>query len=189
MKGSPSMRIIGGESKGRRLIRPAGAQIRPTSDMIKEALFNLLPPVEGKNVLDLFAGTGSVGLEALSRGAERVVMVEKDPHCMAVIKKNLEHCGGVDRCECLTMSAERALKILERRPEPFDIIFMDPPYDRGFVIKTLVAIEGSAILSPQGILAVQRSSREKAAARVGRFTLSDERTYGETVLSFWTSEK
>ncbi len=183
------MRIIGGESKGRRLISPAGAQIRPTSDMIKEALFNLLPDVDGKKFLDLFAGTGSVGLEALSRGATRVVFAEKDPRCMAVIKKNLEHCGGIGQCECLSMSVERALKVLERRHELFDVIFLDPPYDRGFVIKTLVAVEGSTILSPYGILAVQHSSREKAGAMMGRFKLIDERTYGETGLSFWTPEK
>ena len=179
------MRIIGGCEKGRRLLKLSGTSIRPTSDMIKEALFNMLPEIPGKRFLDLFAGTGSVGLEALSRGADQVVFVEKDFSCIEIIIRNLHHCRFEGRYECLAMSAEKALGLLRRRAGSFDLIFLDPPYDEEYVQETLVKIEAANLLCEDGCVAVQRSMRENVDIKLGRLYIDYERKYGDTFVSFY----
>jgi 16S rRNA (guanine(966)-N(2))-methyltransferase RsmD len=179
------MRIIGGKAKGRRFVIPAGLQIRPTSDRIRESLFNILPDVQDGRFLDLFAGTGSVGMEALSRGAARAVFVEIERLCIEAIKVHLARFGFNDREECISATAERAVQRLGVRGERFEVIFMDPPYEEGFVRRTLDEIVESNILAEDGIVAVQHSVREKAEEETGRMKLMDERVYGDSVLSFW----
>jgi len=179
------LRIISGQAKGRRIFKPGGSYIRPTSDMIKEALFNILPELSGKRFLDLFAGSGSVGLEALSRGAMKVVFVEKDSSCVEAIIRNIQQCQFEERYEYLVMSTEKALRILGRRGEYFDIVFIDPPYERELVQKTLIEVDGSKILCDDGWVVAQRSIREKAISHAGRLFLEQERKYGDTFLSFY----
>jgi len=179
------MRIIGGEARGRRFVLPDGLNIRPTSDRIKESLFNILPVVEGLRFLDLFAGTGSVGMEALSRGAVRAVFVDEDRRCIDAIRVHLTRFGFGRRQECFSTTADRAVQTLGERGERFDVIFMDPPYDEGFVGRTLQTINDSRILAEDGMVSVQHSARESDEETAGRLKRMDERVYGDSVLSFW----
>ena len=123
------MRIIAGEFKGRRLKAPAWPNLRPTSDKLRETLFNILAPrIAGARVLDVFAGTGAMGLESLSRGAARAVFVEQDRRAAALVDENATLCGARNRCAIIRDTAERALQ----KPiadDPFDVIILDPPYD------------------------------------------------------------
>jgi 16S rRNA (guanine(966)-N(2))-methyltransferase RsmD len=129
------MRIIGGDAKGRRIHSPKRSKIRPTSDGIKESLFNILPEVSEKSFLDLFAGTGNVGIEALSRGASKVVFIEKNAVMANSIKRNLEEFGLSGKYEILTTEASKGIRQLQKRRERFDYLFADPPYEKGFIEK------------------------------------------------------
>ena len=123
------MRIISGTSKGRRLVTPKNQGLRPTSDRVKESVFNILGEiVEEKVVLDLFAGTGNLGIEALSRGARRAIFVEKGRQAVRLIQRNLAQCGMDGRSEIIPKDVNRAIGILKQRGESFDVILMDLPY-------------------------------------------------------------
>ncbi|MBN1382732.1 MAG: 16S rRNA (guanine(966)-N(2))-methyltransferase RsmD [Deltaproteobacteria bacterium] len=177
------MRIIGGEAKGRRLGLPKDCRIRPTSDRIKEALFNLLYPVSGKSFLDLYAGSGSVGLEALSQDAAKVVFVEKNPVLIHLIKKYLRECGFKDRYAVLAVDVRQGIKLLESRPERFDIVFADPPYEKDLIDRTIEWIGTSRLVAEDGVAVIQHSTRE-GIHDSGVFELFDQRRYGDTILSF-----
>lgn len=143
------MRVITGTARGRRLKEPADMDIRPTTEVVKESLFNIIQfDVEGRRVLDLFAGTGQLGIEALSRGAKSAVFVDRDKRSQALVKHNLEHCGFTAR-----VAGEDALAFLSRcERESFDIIFLDPPYDSGILDQILEKIIQFDILSEGGII-------------------------------------
>lgn len=172
------MRIIGGTFKGRRLAGPKSTLIRPALDQVKQAVFNILGDIEGLRVLDLFAGTGSIGIEALSRGASFAVFVDKEPEALRLIRENLRQLG-----------LEKQAAILKRRlpfnlpPPTFDLIFVDPPYDRDQVNQTLRAIAREKILAPLGTVVVEHSPREQVDEDVGLFVV-DQRKYGQTYVSF-----
>ena len=189
------MRIIAGKAKGRTLVAPKAKILRPTTDRVKESLFNILS-VEGKRFLDLFAGSGSVGLEAVSRGASRVILVESQRACADAIRTNIERCGflnmplaepeagGGQDVEVIDCPVERALRLLGHRGERFDVIFADPPYGRNLMDETLRLVRTQALMSPDGVLVVQHSSREEIPARREGYRIEDSRRYGETALSF-----
>lgn len=177
------MRIIGGKSGGRILRSVRGSSTRPTSDRVKESLFNILHSVKGKSFLDLFAGTGNIGLEAMSRGAEKVVFIEKSRSCGEAIKKNIFLCGGASVCSILEMSVERGLKLLAERNEKFDIVFADPPYRKGMVSKTVCWIKNSDLTTEAGIIIIQHSKME-ALRGDSTCHLFDQRIYGDTMISF-----
>lgn len=176
------MRIIAGEAKGRRLVLPKGFEVRPTSDKVKEALFNLLPSVKGKAFLDLYAGSGSVGLEALSRGAAIAVFVEKKARLADAIRKNLQTMG-LTAGEVLGMEARRGLTLLEDRGRTFDVIFADPPYERGLLKDIFKSIAKSRLASVDALIVLQHSIREDIQ-EADSFDLVDQRRYGDTILSF-----
>jgi 16S rRNA (guanine966-N2)-methyltransferase len=178
------MRVIGGRAKGRRLLKPTGVRLRPTSDMIKEALFNFLPDISGTNFLELFAGTGGIGIEASSRGAARVVFVENNPSCIEMINRNILLCGMDTGWECLASDVDLAVKMLGRRGESFDFIFLDPPYEEGLVERTIIGIGNAQILCPEGEVIVQHSIREPLAEETEILILERQRKYGDTLLSF-----
>jgi 16S rRNA (guanine966-N2)-methyltransferase len=182
------MRITGGQARGRRLYLPKGCPVRPTSDMIKEALFNIIQPVEGKIFLDLYAGAGCVGLEALSRGAARAVFVEKHPLLVQAIEKNIETCGYADRAEVLSADVNRGIKRLSGRKDRFQIFFADPPYDRGLVLQTLQFLKDSLLMTEDALIIIQHSLREGFTEefRDDRLVMADHRRYGDTALSFMT---
>jgi 16S rRNA (guanine966-N2)-methyltransferase len=181
------MRIISGTSKGRRLVTPRGQALRPTSDRVKESIFNVLGgEVEGKSVLDLFAGTGSLGIEALSRGAKKVLFVEKGRQAIRLIQKNLLQCGMAGQSEIIPKDVSRAIGILDQRGESFDLILMDPPYVKGLIQKTLLKLQLHRIHRDDSILVIEHDRREPLPKTIEGWNLIRERAIGDTVISFLT---
>lgn len=179
------MRIIGGESRGRSIRLPGGCHIRPTADRIKEALFNILGHVEGKFFLDVFAGCGNIGLEALSRGARGSVFVEKDTRLIEAIRENVLLLGFEGRAEMIAADAEKGMRRLRKRGERFDILFADPPYEEGFLTEIMKCLEGAELLAENGIIILQHSLREPLKQSVTQaLAVTDQRRYGDTLLSF-----
>jgi 16S rRNA (guanine(966)-N(2))-methyltransferase RsmD len=180
------MRIIGGEARGRRLYIPGTFAVRPTAERIKGAFFNIIGLVDGKTFLDLFAGSGNVGLEALSRGALKAVFVENNRVLTDTIGRNIETCGFGGKGEILATDFIKAIQRLVKRSEAFDILFADPPYERGIVSLTLEHLRNGSLMEKDGLLAVQHSVREAAAVdESGQLVLTDRRQYGDTSLSFF----
>lgn len=180
------MRIIGGVVKGRRIYSPKKSTIRPTADIIKESLFNILYEVSGKTFLDLFAGSGNVGLEALSRGAGKVVFVEKSAVMVNAIKKNLGDLGFRDKYEILATEVAKGIRQIHKKGESFDLLFADPPYDKGHVEETLWHLSKGNIVSSGGIIIIQHSIRESLPIEgTDIFILTDQRRYGDTLISFF----
>ncbi len=176
------MRITGGTSKGRNLKVPAGSKVRPTSDKVKQALFNILgEKVSKSSFLDLFAGAGGIGIEALSRGAERVVFVDDARDSLHVIKKNLELIGFGKRAEIIGAKAEKYLK---KASEQFDIVFLDPPYTlEQEPVLNLIAESG--MLRPDSIVIAEHFKKQPSPKQAGVLMLTREAVYGDTVLAFY----
>jgi len=182
------LRIIAGCWKGRRLLAVKGMHTRPTSDRVKEAIFNILQQyIADSNVLDLFAGTGNLGLEALSRGCSRVVFVEKDPRVIDVLNKNRANLGCLEQSMVIRDDVFHSIKRLSGR-ERFDIIFADPPYSRGLEAPLLDAIADSDILCQDGIVVLEHSSRDHQPDRVGSLIKLQDRRYGDTEISLYKKE-
>jgi len=179
------MRIISGTSKGRRLLTPKTQALRPTSDRVKESIFNILGgEIEGNMVLDLFAGTGNLGIEALSRGAKKAIFVEKGRHALWLIQRNLAQSGLEGRSEILSIDANRAIRILKQRGKCFDLIFIDPPYEKGLIEKTLMKLSAHPIYHRDTILVVEHHRRERLPPNISGWNLIRQRQTGETVVSF-----
>jgi 16S rRNA (guanine966-N2)-methyltransferase len=179
------IRVIAGTAKGRKLKLVPGDSTRPIMDRVKEALFNILGTgIRGCSFLDLFAGTGSVGIEALSRGAERVLFIDNDRLAVRTVHENLEHTRLADRAEVLR--ADAFVYLQRQNPEAFEYIYVAPPQYKGMWKKILLALdENPAHLQPDGVVVVQidPSEREEVALRVLR--QYDERLYGRTLLWFF----
>jgi 16S rRNA (guanine966-N2)-methyltransferase len=179
------MRIISGTSKGRRLATQRGRALRPTSDRVKESIFNILQgELEGKSVLDLFAGTGNLGIEALSRGAKRTLFVEKGRQASQLIQRNLRQCGMEGRAEILPKDVNRAIGILHQKGEAFDLILMDPPYEKGLIRKTLMKLNTQRIYHKDSILVIEHGRREPLPDRVEGWNLIRQRKMSDTLISF-----
>jgi 16S rRNA (guanine966-N2)-methyltransferase len=179
------MRIIAGEFKGRRLAAVKG-HIRPTSDRVREAIFNILgPAVLEARVLDLFAGTGALTLEALSRGAREAVLVEDQGAALGVLRRNLAALGLEDRTRVMPMPVQGALRKLAAQEEQFTLVFLDPPYGRGLAQETLATLQGSGLLFPEAKVVAEHSYRETLPEQVGRLKLSQGRRYGDTQVAFY----
>jgi 16S rRNA (guanine966-N2)-methyltransferase len=179
------MRIISGISKGRKLAPVHGRGIRPTSDRVKESIFNILGgDLEGKVVLDLFAGTGNLGIEALSRGARRVLFVERGRQALYLIERNLSQCGMADRSEILPKDAMRAIGVLNQRGEVFDLILMDPPYEKGLVKRMLEKLSNQRIFHTGSVLVVEHDRREPLPPTIVGWDLIRQRQIGDTIISF-----
>ncbi len=180
------MRVISGSAKGRRLVAPRGGAVRPTAGKVKESLFNILPrDFSGLRVLDLFAGTGNVSIEALSRGAARAVLVDASARSAAAIRENLSRLDLSERAQVWVSPAARALRTLARQGECFDLIFIDPPYDRRLVGATLELIAKHGLLAAQGTVVAEHSRREAVKPQYGPLILNDQRRYGDTLLTFF----
>ncbi len=176
------MRIIAGEFKGRRLKAPTWDGLRPTSDKLRETLFNIVSArVPGARVLDVFAGTGAIGLESLSRGAAAAVFIESDRRASALIVANAELCGARDRCMIIADTAQRALQH-QLSGEPFDLIVFDPPYD--FEPVALVLSAAAAHLAASGVIVLEHARRRAVPNAVG---LRAVRTVpsGDSALTFF----
>lgn len=180
------MRIIGGTAKGRRLASFRGMSIRPTTDKVREAIFNILPqPFQFKNVLDLFAGTGAMGMEALSRGAEKAIFVDSDMKAVKIIKKNLEMCKLTDKAVIIAKDVQSTLSLLNRKGEKFDLIIIDPPYNTSATGIALNGIDDNGLLNTDGIIVSESSKRMIWDGELKGIEPFDRRRYGDTVVSFY----
>ena len=177
------MRVIAGAYKGRRLLAPTWAGLRPTSDRLKESVFAILAPViEGARVLDGFAGSGALGIEALSRGAASVVFVEIDGRAAGLIERNLAHCRITDGYVMMRAEFTRALRQLpaDRR---FDLALLDPPYDLADLASTVEAAAGR--MAPGGVVVLEHASRREAPARVGSVAAVRQVKAGDSTVTFY----
>ncbi len=182
------MRVIAGRLGGRTLMAPRGRLTRPTSARVREALFSMLGDVSGAVVLDLFAGTGALGIEALSRGAARAVFVESARPAVAVVKENLSSLGLMDQARILAQPASRAVPELARLG-PFDLIFLDPPYAALADVPGLcAALEQSGAVAEEARVVVEHATRDAAPVLPG---LEGEptRAYGDTSLTIYGSAR
>lgn len=183
------MRVIGGKDKGRRLKAPKGSALRPTAARVKEALFNILPhDLTGLKVLDLFAGTGNLAIEALSRGAAEVILVDASPESGKVIRENLRKLHLCGRSKVWITPVFRSVRLLSQRGETFDVVFLDPPYERHWVGQTVAMIAEAGLLRASGILVAEHSLKETIEERFGSLVIRDRRRYGDTVLSFFVHQ-
>lgn len=181
------MRIISGTSKGRKLVTPKSQSLRPTSDRVKESIFNILRlEMEGKVVLDLFAGTGNLGIEALSRGAKKAIFVERGRQAIRLIQRNLSRLGLEEYSEIVPRDANRAIGILKQRGESFDVILMDPPYEKGLIQKTLMKLRSHPIYNKDSILVIEHNKREPLPVTLLGWNLIRQRQIGDTVITFLT---
>ncbi len=179
--------ILGGAFKGRTLVTPSA--IRATEAKVRQALFNILgSAVEGARVVDVFAGSGALGLEALSRGAAFVAFIESDPEAVVCIRDNLQRLADEvprEAWRVMSLDAERGLQELARAPAAADILLMDPPYRTDDGKKALNALIDCAILAPTGIVAIEHDRRTVLPASIGPLVQWKQHRYGDTVLSFY----
>ncbi len=184
------MRVISGKAKGAKLGSCRGIQVRPTLDRVKESIFNIISWDFGeKEVLDLFAGIGSLGIECLSRGAKKVVFIESNSRAVDSLRKNLKHCGFTDQSEIIEVLVTQGIKILEGKGNKFDLIFLDPPYQKDLVNTTLKELSQSQLLREDTLIIAEHAFREKIPECFKRVNLKDRRRYGETVVSLFRADK
>lgn len=180
------MRIIAGDSKGRRLEAPPGLATRPTSDRVREAIFNILGQrFEGGAILDLYAGSGAFGLEALSRGAERATFVDQGKSAAATCQRNIEALGFQDRSEILRADVAAALRALAARSGRFALVFADPPYEEG-PHAALELLSSSELVEPGGRVVAEHSRQRAPDEAYGELVRTDVRRYGDTTISFFS---
>lgn len=180
------MRIIAGSRKGHKLHPIKGRTIRPTTDRIRESVFNILGSmVDNATVLDLYAGTGGLGIEALSRGAAFVLFAEKNPYSLQTIKRNLDHLNLINQGIVVKRDILKGLSWIESLGYCFNIVFMDPPYEKGYVAKTLLFLSRTDILSSDSRIIAEHSVREAVPRSIGDLILYDQRKHGGTMVSFY----
>jgi 16S rRNA (guanine966-N2)-methyltransferase len=183
------MRIVAGAMKGRRLVTPRGTTTRPTADQVRIALLDTLAPwLAGARLLDLFAGAGGVGLEALSRGAAHATFVERDARAVAALRRNIAALSLEGRARVLRADASRALDRLSRQRERFHLVFLDPPYESDLAAALLAALGASQLLAAPGIVVVQHFSKRPPAPEPGGLRAYRTRRFGETTLTFFRGQ-
>lgn len=181
------MRIIAGKFKGLKLYNPSSYGLRPTTDMLREALFNILGDsfLHGR-VLDLFAGSGSLGIEALSRGAGAVTFIERETKSLRLLRRNLERLQEEEALiRVIPTDAFRALSGLSKKREQFDLIFVDPPYEADLWFRALSIIDKRRLLAEDGLIVLEIPKTRLLSAEVGDLELKKKKIYGEVSLEFW----
>jgi len=182
------MRVIAGSQKGRRLLHPEDLGVRPTSGRVKEALFSILGErTQGARFLDLFAGTGAIGIEALSRGAESTTFVESIPESLKLLRENVLRCGLTASARVHACTAEAFLRRDRASENQFDILFADPPYHEGIIGNLLSSISLADIMAPDSLMILEHFSKVSMPAELGRLSLKRQYRYGDTSLSVYTS--
>lgn len=181
------MRVIAGEKKGRKLNSPKGDLIRPTPDKVKGAIFNILSEnVADSTVIDLFAGSGALGIEALSRGAKKVFFGDFDKASINLVKKNLDHLDYTEaKGEVIYGHYDEVLKEIK---EKADIIFLDPPYDKGVYEDVIKSISDQDTLSKDGLMIVERDTWNPIPDEVGKYTKKDSKKYGKTSIDIFVAK-
>ncbi|WP_028595628.1 16S rRNA (guanine(966)-N(2))-methyltransferase RsmD [Paenibacillus assamensis] len=184
------MRVISGTARGRSLKAVPGMNTRPTTDKVKEALFSMIGPYfDGGTALDLFAGTGGLGIEALSRGVDHAVFIDMDPKAIETIKHNVNVARVAEKAEIFRNDAKRALKALAKRDMKFDLVFMDPPYrmtDADMLLTTMLEQE---MLSEQAIVVIEHDSNYTYPEHIGAMACFRNAKYGEIALSLYTKKQ
>jgi 16S rRNA (guanine966-N2)-methyltransferase len=180
------MRVVSGNFKGRQLKAVPGVTTRPTTDKVKEAIFNMVGPYfEGGSALDLFAGSGGLGIEALSRGIEQCIFVDREPKAIQTIHKNLEICQTAEQSEVYRNDADRALKAIIKRGLEFHLIFLDPPYKQQ-KLKTLInTISENGLLHKNGFIVTEHGSDVILPEEVGQFIRLKHETYGMSSITIF----
>jgi len=163
---------------------PKARYVRPTLDKVREAIFDILNrSVAGRRVLDLYAGSGSLGIEAISRGAKIAIFIDNSPTCIKTIRENLENLGFKEKGKAIRLDAGKALRYLEQRRERFDLVFIDPPY--GEARKSLRQVVSFDILLPYCVVVVEHYKKEVLPKKVVSLGLRKEARYGDTCLAFY----
>jgi 16S rRNA (guanine966-N2)-methyltransferase len=182
------MRIIAGRFKGRRLVTPKGNLTRPTADQVRLALMDtLMPWLPQARFLDLFAGAGGVGLEALSRGAAHATFVERDARAVAALRANVDTLGVAGLTRVVRGDAVAELDRLARAGERFTVVFLDPPYEAGAVDTTLARLGAADVTAPGALVIAQHFTKRAPASTVGALSAFRTRRFGETTLTFFRS--
>jgi 16S rRNA (guanine966-N2)-methyltransferase len=181
------MRVIAGECKGRQLKPVPGRTTRPTTDKVKESIFNMIGPFfDGGLGLDLYSGSGGLGLEGLSRGLDKVIFVDRDPKAIGRVKWNISQCGFHEKAEVYRNNAQLALKAVMKRGLQFRIIFLDPPYFKQKLTADLETIGENNLLEDRGIIVVEHHTEVTLPETAGSLQLKQEETYGgKTVVSIY----
>lgn len=185
------MRVISGERKGHRLFAPKGRDVRPTEDRVKESLFNIISPIlPSAIVLDLFSGTGGIGIEFLSRGASFTYFVDKSMESISVVKKNLEHTKYLDKSEVVVADARSAIRRFAVKGTNFDYIYIDPPYAQAELFhQVLDLISKERILSNNGLIIVEHDNKLILKDVYGGIKKIDERSYGSKLMTYYKPEE
>lgn len=183
------MRVIAGSRKGLRLKSGRDQRIRPTTDSTKEFIFNVIGAfVQGSNVLDIFAGTGSLGIEALSRGAAKAVFVETNRNAQKLLRGNLQTSGFLKSAKLVNAQAQPGLKRLAAMREKFDLILADPPYESSLAHKTLTWLSQQDLVSTGGLIVIEQAARTSHKDTASDYTLVYEKKKGDTLVSFYRYE-
>lgn len=185
------MRVISGSRKGHKLIAPKGNSVRPTEDRVKESLFNILSPIKKDSIiLDLFAGSGGIGIEFLSRGSKKVYFVDKSTESIRAIKKNLEHTKFLDDAQVIKGDARSVIRQFEQGHPSFDYIYIDPPYaEVDLFHKTLQLISEKGILSNDGIVIVEHDKSMLLSKNYGNMEMFDNRSYGSKEMTYYRARE
>ncbi|MCD7033916.1 16S rRNA (guanine(966)-N(2))-methyltransferase RsmD [Metabacillus sp. GX 13764] len=180
------MRVVSGTCKGRPLKAVPGTGTRPTTDKVKEAIFNMIGPYfDGGSALDLFGGSGGLGIEALSRGTESCIFVDKDQKAIQTIHKNIEACGFEKQSEVYRNDAERALKAVMKRELSFSLIFLDPPYKQQKLKALINSIGEAGILDEKGYIVAEHGTEESLPDELGELVKLKGELYGTTAVSIF----
>lgn len=184
------MRIIAGKRRGHKLLSPATSETRPTLDRIKESMFSIIQGyIIDATVVDVFAGTGSLGLEAASRGAKEVFLVDKSPVTFPILKQNIEKLKFEDFCHPLNTDAYSALNYLSDNNKVFDIIFIDPPYLKNMIPKALEIVKEKNMLNVDGIIVTKIDTSEEICEGYKNIKLTNKRVYGNTTVCLYKLEE
>ncbi len=184
------MRIITGKARGLKLVTPKNYLVRPTADRVKEALFNIIQSrIPGSTVLDAFAGTGNLGLEAWSRGAEQIVYFDKSRESLKLVRANVEKAQAGEAVTLIHTDAVNGLAMMAQQGKRFDVVFSDPPYDKGLNQKVVEALSKWPVLKPGGLLVLEHSLAEEPAQYLPEGTDFRQEKYGDTKISLivWKS--
>lgn len=180
------MRIVAGDFRGRKLSAVPGMATRPTTDKVKEALFNIIGPYFDHGVsLDLYGGSGGLSIEAVSRGIERAVLIDRQYQAIKTIKKNIEVTKHPERFDVYKMDAKKALKVLQQKNEHFDLVFLDPPYAKQQIIDDLNQMVTSNLLNLGAVIVAETNQEANLPTELPHFEFIRRQEYGITVLTIY----
>ena len=184
------MRVISGKVRGLKLNAPKNQDVRPTTDRVKENLFNMISSyIMDSNILDLFAGTGSLGIECLSRGAKNCVFVDISKESIAIVKSNIKKARVENESTVLNLDFKDAVSRLQGQKSKFDVIFMDPPYYKEMFVDALEKIDNANLLDEDGIIVVEHDTKDILPDKVNRLEKTKDKKYGNTTLTFYKMEE